>query len=380
MARSVRVAEQKTAAEVHDGGTLRRRPFLVLMTEAQLTDEIRTVLEGDGLTPVALPSFVSEGIAVPTRQKQRGEKGVVHQEDVEYDEMVEAQEGKQKDSEDAQRAAALAAQTELSWWMKIRLWNLTQYRRIVYLDADILVNRPIDELFALPDKVAFAAPVHVSRDDKGAELSVGIMSLRPDSKTYQALVAFLSEAAPLFETGVRSVDQMLQHSFFARYFVWKGPPRWGDSGNFKACADDMPPLHEGAPQLGGYKPTSELRSDEQLGTVCILPPRYDFCVSYPSLASAMYRRDTQEELASQFAQIGEARVEGAWQYGLKARILHWTGPRRKPWMHWLPLAKTAFDNLWWKMHQDLCSYVKTSEALDGGRLNPQPCSFHCTAW
>ncbi|CAG9460727.1 unnamed protein product [Pedinophyceae sp. YPF-701] len=35
-------------------------------------------------------------------------------------------------------------------WTKLRLWDLEQYSRIVYLDADMAVTRNIDELFDLP--------------------------------------------------------------------------------------------------------------------------------------------------------------------------------------------------------------------------------------
>ena len=303
MARSVRRQEASVALEASVEAP--PRDFLVLMTRCSA--ELRGILEGDGLTPMILPTFNSEGVRVPSRRKLRGEN--------------------------EQRE-----EVELSWWLKIKLWSLTDYRRIVYLDADTLAHRPLDELFALPDSVALAAPAHLSRDGRGSEISVGVMSLRPDLDIYRALLKFLSEAAEHFTTGVRSVDQMLQHSFFAQHFTWGGYPRWeAGSGQFLGCAEDMPVM----------SPGDGPRTEQKLGLVCILPPRYDFCVSYPALVAGMDSPEFQEaELAVQFAQPGERPLSNNLQGLLRARLLHWTGPRRKPWMHYLTLARTTFDGLW----------------------------------
>lgn len=353
MARSVRQAEAKVAFDASKVAPA--RPFLVLMTEAAFTSDVRAMLEGDGLTPLVMPSFSSEGITVPSRRKQRGEIGAQEEETSENLSEVE--------------------QVELSWWLKIKLWKLTEYRRIVYLDADTLVHRPIDELFALPDEIALAAPAHLSRDGKGSEISVGVMSLRPDRRIYDAFVSFLSAAADRFVTGVRSVDQMLQHSFFAQHFSWAGYPRWeAGSGQFLGCMEDLPTLSPGEvtdsqDHFKGVK--------APLGKVCVLPPRYDFCVSYPALVAGMDSPDFQEaELAVQFPQPGEQPVEKNLEGLLRARLLHWTGPRRKPWMHYLSLSRTTFDNLWWQAHAELCQEARDDKRDESKRLM-QPCRFDC---
>jgi len=353
MARSVRRAEAKVASDASKDSAP-PRPFLVLMTEAALTSDVRDMLEGDGLTPLVLPSFSSEGIVVPSRRKQRGETGA----------------GEEVDAEEN-----LSEKVELSWWLKIKLWKLTEYRRIVYLDADILVHRPIDELFALPDEVVLAAPAHLSRDGKGSEISVGVMSLRPDRRIYDALVAFLSAAAEHFVTAVRSVDQMLQHSFFARHFTWGGYPRWeAGSGQFLGCMEDLPLMSPG-------EVTDSDLFVSSLGKVCVLPPRYDFCVSYPALVAGMDSPEFQEaELAVQFPQPGEQPLENNFEGLLRARLLHWTGPRRKPWMHYLSLSRTTFDNLWWQAHTELCEEAESRKFLDkqAKPMHPmQPCRFNC---
>eukprot|EP00439_Symbiodinium_sp_Y106_P052030 s116_g6.t4 len=371
MARSVRRAEGRVASDAKV--QLRPRPFLVLMTEAALTDEVRNLLEGDGLMPLVLPTFGSDGVVLPSRRKQRGETGALRGDELDEDQSDETE------------------TIELSWWLKIKLWSLTQYRRIVYLDADILAMQPIDELFGLPEEVAFAAPAHLSRDGTGSEISVGVMSLRPDRRIYEAMISFLSGAAEHFVTGVRSVDQMLQHSFFASHFHWGGYPRWEvGTGRFAGCSEDVPPM----------SPSSFGSQQESLGLVCVLPPRYDFCVSYPALVAGMDSPEFQEaELAIQFLQPGERAEAEGFSAQLRAKLLHWTGPRRnlgccksvgllairgmhagdkgKPWLHFLSISRTTFDNLWWSEHDEMCSEVEAQrqQSLHG----PLPCQFDCAS-
>jgi alpha-N-acetylglucosamine transferase len=42
-------------------------------------------------------------------------------------------------------------------WCKLRMWEMTEFERLVYLDADMLVLRNIDDLFVLPEGF-WAAP------------------------------------------------------------------------------------------------------------------------------------------------------------------------------------------------------------------------------
>merc|ERR1712137_525111 len=77
---------------------------------------------------------------------------------------------------------------------------------------------------------------------------------------------------------------------------------------------------------------------------------------------------------------GETTPVNAWGHSMRAKILHWTGPRRKPWLHWLPLARTPFDNLWWAEHKALCSSIEsgTVEASHQASHLRQPCRIHCS--
>ncbi|KAJ5818759.1 hypothetical protein N7474_004350 [Penicillium riverlandense] len=67
---------------------------------------------------------------------------------------------------------------------KIELWRLTQYRRIVYIDCDVVAMRAPDELLSL--EADFAAAPDVGWPDC---FNSGLMVLRPNLQDYYALKA-----------------------------------------------------------------------------------------------------------------------------------------------------------------------------------------------
>ncbi|KAK3325357.1 family 8 glycosyl transferase [Apodospora peruviana] len=71
-----------------------------------------------------------------------------------------------------------------SAFTKINLWRQTQFRKMVYLDADVVAYRAPDELFALPH--AFSAAPDIGWPDL---FNTGVMVLTPDMGEYYALKA-----------------------------------------------------------------------------------------------------------------------------------------------------------------------------------------------
>lgn len=68
---------------------------------------------------------------------------------------------------------------------KLLIWGLTEYDKIVFLDSDMLIVNPIDELFEKEGKSAvidepFNNPVH--------SLNSGIMVIKPDTVFMQTLI------------------------------------------------------------------------------------------------------------------------------------------------------------------------------------------------
>ncbi|KAB5575883.1 glycosyltransferase family 8 protein [Coniochaeta sp. 2T2.1] len=71
-----------------------------------------------------------------------------------------------------------------SAFTKINLWKQTQFRKIVYIDADVVAYRAPDELFDLPH--AFSAAPDIGWPDL---FNTGVMVLTPDMGEFYALLA-----------------------------------------------------------------------------------------------------------------------------------------------------------------------------------------------
>ncbi|KAI0079227.1 glycosyltransferase family 8 protein [Panus rudis PR-1116 ss-1] len=84
----------------------------------------------------------------------------------------------------------------LDQFTKLRLWQLDQqgYTGVVYLDADTLVHRNLDELFALPFN--FAAVPDIFLDSRGFTLgfNAGVLFLHPSSSVFDDMVSKIALA------------------------------------------------------------------------------------------------------------------------------------------------------------------------------------------
>jgi len=78
-------------------------------------------------------------------------------------------------------------------WTKLRLWQLTQYDRVVYMDSDMFVAQNIDELFTLPADVPLAVAVDTDRHCNNCGPmgmnQAGLLVLTPCAATYDAMLS-----------------------------------------------------------------------------------------------------------------------------------------------------------------------------------------------
>ncbi|KAK3070777.1 glycogenin glucosyltransferase [Teratosphaeriaceae sp. CCFEE 6253] len=93
---------------------------------------------------------------------------------------------------------------------KIHLWSLTQFRKVVYVDADIVALRAPDELFEVKDD--FAAAPDIGWPDA---FNTGVMALTPNVGVYSALRT-LAAAGDSFD----GADQGLLNQYF-EHKAWK---------------------------------------------------------------------------------------------------------------------------------------------------------------
>ena len=50
----------------------------------------------------------------------------------------------------------------------------------------------------------------------------------------------------------------------------------------------------------------------------------------------------------------------------RPKILHWPGLLRKPWQRSLPMARSGWDEDWWRLHQEMCEQARAA-----------PCRLQC---
>jgi len=108
-----------------------------------------------------------------------------------------------------------AFHTPLDNFVKLRLWQLTHYERVVFIDADAIVIRNIDRLFSYPEFSA-APNVYESLADFH-RLNSGVFVARPREETFRAMLAALDQPGAFW----RRTDQTFLQTFFPD---WHGLP------------------------------------------------------------------------------------------------------------------------------------------------------------
>ncbi|WP_132461332.1 glycosyltransferase [Rhodovulum marinum] len=107
-----------------------------------------------------------------------------------------------------------AFHTPLDNFCKLRLWQL-DYERVVFLDADTLVLKPIDRLFHYPEFCA-APNVYESLADFH-RMNSGVFTARPHPETYHRMLARLDAPGAFW----RRTDQTFLQEWFPD---WHGLP------------------------------------------------------------------------------------------------------------------------------------------------------------
>ncbi|MCY4014778.1 MAG: glycosyltransferase family 8 protein [Gammaproteobacteria bacterium] len=98
---------------------------------------------------------------------------------------------------------------------KLALWRLTEFERVVFLDADTLVVQNIDKLFCYPE--FSAAPNLYDNLTDMHRLNSGVFVAEPDEATYADMLARLDVP----EVFWRRTDQTFLESYFPD---WHGLP------------------------------------------------------------------------------------------------------------------------------------------------------------
>lgn len=164
-----------------------------------------------------------------------------------FDDVVQINDSKL--SAPLEDVAAKLGRAELAiGYLKLLLWNM-DYDTIVYLDADTLPVRPIDDLFEFATEGKVAAAPDAGWPDI---FNSGVMVLKPDKKVYGDLLAYSKE-----HTSFDGADQGLLNDFFAQSwtripFVYNVTPNthYQYSPAYERFKDDVRVVHF----IGAQKP------------------------------------------------------------------------------------------------------------------------------
>jgi len=99
-------------------------------------------------------------------------------------------------------------------YTKLHIFNLTQYTKIVYIDADVLVLKNIDELF---DRPGLSAAPDVFPPDK---FNAGVLVVEPSSEAFDSMLAKINVLAS-YDGG----DTGFLNSFYPDWFTWDASHR-----------------------------------------------------------------------------------------------------------------------------------------------------------
>ncbi len=100
-------------------------------------------------------------------------------------------------------------------FVKLRLWELEQYNKVVFLDADALVIQNIDRLFDFPEFSA-APNLYESLTDF-RRMNSGVFTAKPSRRTFDAMLEHLDRPGVFWSR----TDQTFLQSFFPD---WDGLP------------------------------------------------------------------------------------------------------------------------------------------------------------
>jgi len=157
-----------------------------------------------------------------------------------------------------------AFHTPLDNFAKLRLWELTEYEKAIFIDADAIVIRNIDRLFSYPEFSA-APNVYESLADFH-RLNSGVFVARPSQKTFEAMLTRLDQPEAFW----RRTDQTFLQTFFPDWhglpvffnmlqYVWFNLPELWDWRSVRVIHYQYEkPWEKDHPKTGKLKPLIDL--------------------------------------------------------------------------------------------------------------------------
>jgi len=101
-------------------------------------------------------------------------------------------------------------------WTKLRLWQLTDYERVIYLDGDMFILENIDHLFSLPTPFAVAADTDRAFGRSCGPMGMnqaGLLVLSPCEATFTHMLE-VADSAPKYQFRYSDAEQGFLNHYF----------------------------------------------------------------------------------------------------------------------------------------------------------------------
>lgn len=265
--------------------------------------------------------------------------------------------------------------------LKFYLWTLVEYKRLVYLDADMLVLSSIEELFDVPPSVTLSDSCGTWWLHGRLVHNYGLISLAPSMKVFGQMLRHTPEC--LQENYQRPVADLTDATILD--CAWRQMSLTLDAASFDADVVSQLPScsasSAGPPCISSsFSRGDSLRSfvgcfgsdqvfhnasvlSQSTGRVrCVVPTSYAVPVDLDSIMMLVTRTFhygplkeyiplSQQEALDKFAHALTTGTIDSIVHGLK--VLHWPTGGMKPWDH-CAASRSAFDSLWWDVRRRLC--------------------------
>ena len=93
-------------------------------------------------------------------------------------------------------------------WIKVHIWKLIEYDKIIYLDSDIITLKSIEILFNYEELSCVSDPNPIQF------CNTGVLVIKPDLNTYNRFFKFIKKKEILMNIG----DQCFINSFFKNFY------------------------------------------------------------------------------------------------------------------------------------------------------------------
>mmetsp|Transcript_143726 Transcript_143726/g.261464 ORF Transcript_143726/g.261464 Transcript_143726/m.261464 type:complete len:366 (+) Transcript_143726:105-1202(+) len=96
-------------------------------------------------------------------------------------------------------------------WNKISMWNLTQYDKILWLDADAIVTHNIDWLFSRKGLWAMNERNYITCKRDPGEANMGFLLMQPSAEIYQDMLRYADGLENIHEAETTIVNEYLKN-------------------------------------------------------------------------------------------------------------------------------------------------------------------------